>query len=415
MKLLAAPLLSLILFFSWPAWAAKPGAAQNTPHAAEVELYFFWSLYCPHCLDARPFIESLPKRYPWIKLHSLELTQNPENVGRYLIMAERLGQEANAVPGFIFCGEMHVGWDTATTTGAFLVGRLEGCHRRLQTGQPTAASERPLALDLPLIGRLEPGRLSLPVFTLVIAGLDAFNPCAFFVLLFLLSLLVHQKSRARMLTTGGVFVFFSGIMYFAFMAAWLNVFRWFGELAWVTWGAGALAVAIALFNIKDFFVFGRGPTLSIPESRKPQIYQRARAILAAGSFPALLAATAALAVAANFYELLCTAGFPMVYTRVLTLQNLTPAGHYLYLALYNLVYVIPLMFIVAGFALSLGQRKLTERQGRLLKLLSGVMMLGLGVVLLTAPEALSHPGVSLGLLLAAIGVTVLAARLVPKG
>ena len=84
-----------------------------------------------------------------------------------------------------------------------------------------------------------------------------------------------------------------------------------------------------------------------------------------------------LALAANMYELLCTAGFPMVYTRTLTLHGLESSTYYLYLALYNLIYVIPLIIIVGVFTLTLGARKLTVNQGRLLKLLSGLMMLEL--------------------------------------
>jgi hypothetical protein len=98
------------------------------------------------------------------------------------------------------------------------------------------------------------------VLTVVLAGLDAFNPCAFFVLLFLLSLLVHAHDRRRMLLIGGVFVFFSGLIYFVFMAAWLNVcFCWLGELRFMTLLAGLLAVSIGGLNVKDFFgLFGRG-------------------------------------------------------------------------------------------------------------------------------------------------------------
>ena len=176
---------------------------------------------------------------------------------------------------------------------------------------------------LPLIGAVDPASLSLPALTLILAGLDAFNPCAFFVLLFLLSMMAHQKSRARMLLIGGIFVLVSGLMYFAFMAAWLNVFQLFGHLAWVTLAAGALAVFVGAVNVKDFFLFEKGLTLSIPESKKPDIFRRARAILSAESLPAMLAATIFLAIAANFYELLCTAGFPMVYTRLLTLADLS--------------------------------------------------------------------------------------------
>lgn len=117
-----------------------------------------------------------------------------------------------------------------------------------------------------------------------------------------------------------------------FLAAWLNVFQLFGHLAWVTLAAGALAVFVGLVNVKDFFLFGRGLSLSIPESKKPDLFRRARAILDAENLPAMLAATLFLAVAANFYELLCTAGFPMVYTRLLTLADLTTAARYGYLA-----------------------------------------------------------------------------------
>jgi hypothetical protein len=200
-------------------------------------------------------------------------------------------------------------------------------------------------------------------------------------------------------------------MYFAFMAAWLNVFQLFGHLAWVTLAAGALAVFVGAVNVKDFFWFEKGVTLSIPESKKPDIFRRARVILAAENLPAMFAATIVLAIAANFYELLCTAGFPMVYTRLLTLADLPPGTRYAWLAAYNLIYVLPLAAIVVVFARTLGARKLTEREGRLLKLLSGLMMLQLGGLLLIAPERVSQLGIAFGLMAVAVAVTWVAARL----
>jgi hypothetical protein len=307
---------------------------------------------------------------------------------------------------------MQTGWDDDATSGQALLAALDSCRAAAKSGSAldTARALPAPAFSVPLLGEVALDGHSLPLMTVLIAGLDAFNPCAFFVLLFLLSMLVHQRSRARMLAIGGVFVLVSGVMYFAFMAAWLNLFQLFGQLAWVTLAAGAVALAIGLVNVKDFFFFGRGVSLSIPESRKPGIYRRARAILAAGNVPAMLAATVLLAAAVNVYELLCTAGFPMVYTRLLTLQDLGPAEHYLYLALYNLVYVIPLAIIVGAFAFTLGARKLTEREGRLLKLMSGVMMLQLGMLLVWAPDALNRLGVAFALIAVAVGVTWLAAR-----
>jgi hypothetical protein len=376
----------------------------------EVHLYFFWSLTCPHCLEVRPFVEAIPASRPWVKLHSLELSRHPEHVRHYVALAEQLGQSAQYVPALLYCGRMQTGWDEHTGSGQELLAALDACRDAAQTGSPLDAARTLPAPTLPLLGKLEADTLSLPVMTVLIAGLDAFNPCAFFVLLFLLSLMVHQNSRARMLTIGGVFVLTSGLMYFAFMAAWLNLFQLLGNLAWVTLAAGAMALAVGLINVKDFFFFERGISLSIPESRKPGIYRRTRAILAAGSMPAMLAATALLAVAVNFYELLCTVGFPMVYTRLLTLQDLGTATHYLYLALYNLVYVIPLAAIVGVFAYTLGARKLSAREGRLLKLMSGVMMLQLGMLLVLAPDRLNRLGVAFALVGVAIGVTWIAAQ-----
>ncbi len=218
-----------------------------------------------------------------------------------------------------------------------------------------------------------------------------------------------------MLLVGGIFVAFSGLMYFAFMAAWLNFFLLIGQLAWITVAAGAVAVAIGVVNVKDFFAFKQGVSLSISDSGRQDIFRRARMILAADRLPAVVGATALLAIAANFYELLCTAGFPMVFTRLLTLHETGTAARYGYLALYNLIYVLPLVAIVVVFARTLGARKLDERQGRLLKLLSGLMMLELGVLLLVAPERTSDVTLTLAMIAVALGATWVAARATRPG
>jgi hypothetical protein len=134
-----------------------------------------------------------------------------------------------------------------------------------------------------------------------------------------------------------------------------------------------------------------------------------RRLVQASSVPALVLGTVVLAVAANTYELLCTAGFPMVFARILTLNGLSPAEHYLYLAIYNLVYVVPLACVVGLFVFTLGARKLSEEQGRIMKLVSGLMMFGLGLVVLIEPALFNSMLAGIGLLalaLVAAGVIV---------
>jgi hypothetical protein len=175
-------------------------------------------------------------------------------------------------------------------------------------------------------------------------------------------------------------------VYYAFMAAWLNVFLAVGLSDAVRWTLGAVALAIGAVNLKDFVAWGRGPSLSIPASAKPGLYGRMRQVMQAKALPASLLAVAALAVVVNFVELLCTAGFPAVYTAVLAQQQLGAAAHYAYLGLYILGYIADDSLMVALAVIALGSGKLTERTGRWLKFLSGLVMLLMGGVMLLRPE-----------------------------
>ena len=201
-----------------------------------------------------------------------------------------------------------------------------------------------------------------------------------------------------MALVGGVFVVISGVMYFAFMAAWLNVFLVTGQLRWVTTIAGLVALTLAVFNLKDYFLPGGAGLLSIPDSAKPGLFARMRKLTTGDAMPTVLLGTVALAAVANSYELLCTAGFPLVFTRVLTLNDPPTSTYYGYLALYNVVYVIPLLTIVGVFVWTLGSRKLSENEGRFLKLMSGSMMLGLGLLLLLKPDLLENMFAAVGIL-----------------
>ncbi len=398
-----ALLLGLLLWLSASLAQAAPPTWRDVDEAGQdrVHLYFFWTRSCPHCQEARPVVEQLAARHPWLVVHSYDLSAEPEAGRRYVEIAEALGEDARYVPAFAVCETLHQGFPGEQALEATLLA----CRDQPDRGPPT---QDPSAVELPGFGAVDLRRWSLPLTTLVLASLDAFNPCAFFVLLFLLSLLVRSQTRARMLLISAIFIAVSGLWYFVFMAAWLNVFLWFGELRWMTLAAGAIAVIMAGLNIKDFVAPQRGPSLAIPAAAKPGLFARMRKLARASSLPSAVLATVLLAGVANTYELLCTAGLPMIYTRVLTLAELSPAQYYLYLALYNFIYVIPLIIIVAISIRTLGKRKLQEREGRALKLLSGLMMLGLGLALLVAPELLAELWVAAALLLGAGLLTALA-------
>jgi hypothetical protein len=193
-----------------------------------------------------------------------------------------------------------------------------------------------------------------------------------------------------MLLIAGEFILISALAYYAFMAAWIAVFSVIGLSRAVQIALGLLGLFVGAVNVKDFFAFHKGLTLSIPESAKPGLYRRIRAVARAETIPLAMLAAAVLAVLVNFIELLCTAGLPALYTEVLASQGLPAWKRYAYLALYDVAYMFDDMIAVGVAVVTLSRHKLQERGGRWLKLLSGAVMLALALVLLFRPEWLSR-------------------------
>ncbi|HMK48630.1 MAG TPA: hypothetical protein VK435_01135, partial [Thermodesulfovibrionales bacterium] len=401
----------------------EPARQPTNSVSKAIVIYFFWGKGCPHCAEEKIFLNDLRKNLR-VTIRDFEVWYDKDNGALLNKMAKSYGMKTSGVP-VTFVGE-HAFIGFSNTSREEIEKAIGQCLKEECFDPSLAASGKSVIPDdkssrisgqqkedlecrdksrtifVPWIGKLDASELSLPVITVVIAGLDSFNPCAFFVLFSLLGLLIHARSRSKMFVVGGIFVFFSGFIYFIFMAAWLNLFLFMGQVQIITLIAGLVAVLIAAINIKDFFRYKQGVSLTIPDDAKPKLFDRMRKLLSSTSFFSILIGTTALAIAANSYELLCTAGFPMVFTRILTLKDLSAVSYYSYLALYNIVYVIPLALIVVIFTITLGRKKLSEWEGRILKLVSGVMMLGLGVVLLVDPAILSNALISFLILLGAL-------------
>ncbi len=378
---IASVLRTLLLFVCLLFAHASPGADAATAapaldFPAPGQLHVYVREGCPHCAEAKRFLAGLAESRPELQVVLREVDHDPAARDALVAISAAVGAWPPGVPTFVFGGRVLVGFDDAEHVGAELLRLLDEAAPRAPPG----------TVESGLFGTLEASEIGLPLFTLALGLLDGFNPCAMWVLLFLLSLLVRLQDRRRMAMVAGTFVLASGAVYYAFMAAWLNVFLFVGMSEALRIGLAVLAMLIGFINVKDFFAFRRGVSLSIPESAKPGIYARARSILKAESLPASLAAVAVLAVVVNFVELLCTAGLPAIYTAVLTQHALSPLAHYGYLGLYILAYIADDALMVGTAVLALGSGKLDERGGRRLKLLSGAVMLALGLVMLLRPQ-----------------------------
>jgi len=280
-----------------------------------------------------------------------------------IALSRRAGVWPPGVPTFVHGDRVLVGFGDPARFEAQLQSLLEDpASVDPAGGEGTKPAAAP-GIELGCLGTVTPADLGLPLFTLVVGLLDGFNPCAMWVLLFLLSLLVHLRDRRRMALIAGVFVLSSGAVYYAFMAAWLNLFLAVGFSDSLRIGLALLALLIALVNFRDFLRGPNGLSLSIPQSARLGIYPRVRGIVQARSVHLALVGAMGLAIVVNFVELLCTAGLPAMYTAILSQQGFEWAGYHAYLLLYIGGYLLDDAIMVALAVTALGSRRLGESAG----------------------------------------------------
>ena len=232
--------------------------------------------------------------------------------------------------------------------------------------------------------------LPLPVFTFLIALIDGFNPCNMFVLTFLLALLVSAShSRKRIYIIGFTFVIVVFFIYLLFMAAWLNIFKYIGFIDPLRIALALIALFAGIINCKELLFFRKGITLMIQEQHKGPLMKRIenmKEIIKNGSIGLLITSSIGLALFASLVELPCTAGFPIIYTGILSEKMFdNTSGYYLYLILYNLVYVLPLSVIITIFGYTFSAKKVSQRQMQIIKFIGGAIMIMLGIILLVNP------------------------------
>jgi thiol-disulfide isomerase/thioredoxin len=388
--------------------------------SGEAKLYFFWGEGCPHCAAAAPVLEEMEKQNPGLEVVSYEIWADEENLQLFVEMASRHGFEPTGVPTF-FLGDQHwVGFGAGTaeqiedTVTACIASGCPDAATYVPGESPPGASEQPgetppspvetqpaqaddtRTVEVPIIGEVNVGGMSLTVITLLISAVDGFNPCSMWVLGVLLALTLRSGSRKVTLIVGLTFIAVTALVYALFIAGIFTIVSIAAMAPWLRILVALIALTFALINIKDYFWFSEGVSLSIPESAKPGIYARMRNVMAnTERLPMLVVSTVLLATGVSVVELACTAGFPIVWTNILAERGVTGAGFLLLLLIYMLVYQLDELLIFGAAVVTLRASKLQEKHGRILKLVGGVLMLTLAAVMIIDPSMMGSLGSTL--------------------
>ena len=418
-------ILVYIVSLSILAMHSGPSTNETTGEAGKIVLEFYYEDGCPACESIKPTIEKIEDDYA--NNQNVTITRKPVTNDDY--RKEWRAYQFKTIPSVVLkntsvnsTSKLYKKSITLLDTEEFgdadrfeyrildltyknLKNEIE-YHLTGNYSQQTLENESDTKVTT-IFGSIDYSKYSLPVITIILAAADSVNPCSFFILLFLLSMLLHTGSRKRMLLVGGIFIFFSGFIYFLLMLL-ISEIKDSLDSSILAIVAGTVAILFGILNIKDFFYFKKGVSASIPESQKSKLYKQMRTIVKISSLPSLIAATIIFAVSANTVELLCSLGLPLVYTgTILPLFNLSSFETYLYLFFYNVIYIIPLLIIVLIVIMTLGRWKLSEFQGQLLKLFSGLMILSLGIVLILRIGLLQNMFFTIGILSISLFLTVI--------
>jgi thiol-disulfide isomerase/thioredoxin len=384
-------------------------AAAGAQPAGRVDVYLFWAIGCPHCEREIEFLKRFEAEEPRLQVHYLEVSRDAANQRAYTAVVERFVPEDPAVPLTLVGDRAMVGYATDETSGAELRREIARC---LASGCPdvvgpllarasgggsadtTAAgraeegAQRMIspAISVPFLGEVRTADFSLPVLTIVLGAIDGFNPCAMWVLVFLIGLLLGMEDRFRMWVLGTAFIAGSALVYFLFMAAWLNFLLFIGAVIWVRAAVGLVALGGGFYYLREYF---QNPDaackVTVPQARR-RVFESLRKLTTESRFWLALAGIVALAFAVNLVELLCSAGIPAVYTQVLALSNLPAWQYYAYLSLYILVFMLDDLFVFVVAMKTLQVTGATTRYVRFSHLAGGIVLLAIGALLLLRPE-----------------------------
>lgn len=387
----------LLLFFSLN-FALFASAEKNS-----VTLYLFWGDGCPHCAKEEIFLEKLKQKYPTLVVREFEVWKNKENRDIFEKFDAKL--EANTgggVPLTVIGDKYFRGYADDETTGknieAAIAQALEsGCRdigAEILGTEKRAEGEKceddqgqsPEVISVPIIGEINISKMSLPTLTAVFGLLDGFNPCSMWALIFLISLLISMGDKKRLLVLGSLFIATSAFSYFLFMSAWLNFFLFLGFIFWVRVVIGVVAIVSGYFNLKKYLE-KKDPSCEVSKNpvSKDIIGKLKDSVHHHNLFWASIGVIG-LAFAVNLVELICSAGFPAVYTQVLTLSDLATWKYYGYIAgyvfFYDLDEIVVLILAFLTFRITVASAKYT----RWSHLIGGILMLILGILLILKHE-----------------------------
>ncbi len=368
------------------------------PKVNALDIHLFYSELCSTCEEEIEFLEEYKKEAD-INIIYYETTRNKENDELLSKVRQALNNNDKTVP-----------YTVIGTTG--ITGFNETVKNQIKSAYEFYTYEfidivdvvqNDLDVDyeiippegeynIPILGNIDPKEVSLPLVSVIIGFIDGFNPCAMWVLLFLLSIIVTMKDRKKMWIIGLTFLITSALVYLAFMLAWLQIAITLSEIVWVRFIIALIALLGGAINLTSYYKERKkdnGCAVVDKEQRKSiskRIHKIVKQIDNKKTFFLAILGVMGLAVSVNLIELACSSGLPLIFTQILAINNLNGLQYLIYILIYILFFLIDDIVI---FAIAMKTLKLTgisTKYNKLSHLIGGILMILIGILLIFKPE-----------------------------
>lgn len=369
-----------------------------------IDIHLFYSITCPHCKEEKEYLSELEKSDKSIRVHLYEVTQNKENSALLDKVQKLINGETPYVPYTVIGSKYRVGFNNSTKLEieniikSYRKGGYVDIVSGIELGEITEENaEEYIAqsdvkvdndVDLPVLGKVDPKKVSLPLIAVVIGLVDGFNPCAMWVLIFLISMLLGMKDKKKMWYLGSLFIATSAAVYLLFMVAWLNFVMRVTEIRWIQIVIAVVALVGALINIRSYLKERKKDAgcQVVDDKKRKKIFERIKKFTHEKSLLLASLGVIALAVSVNVVELACSAGLPVLFTNILALNEVSTEMSSLYILIYIFFFMLDdlIVFNVAMFTLKV--TGVTTKYTKYTHLIGGLIMLIIGILLILKPE-----------------------------
>ena len=371
----------------------------------DVTLYFFHGDGCPHCAEESVFLEKLQKDYPNLKIEKYEVWYDEENSALLQKVQQELHIERMGVPTTIIGDVYMVGYSEETANvikraiDFFYENEYKDVVSQIKDDtyvddgseseflKREAETDKDMTVKVPFYKKINLKKVSLTTAAVVIGLIDGFNPCAMWVLLFLISVLIGMKDKKRMWILGLAFLLTSALVYALIMLSWIQIVVKMTTVISIRRIIAIAALIGGFFQLRSFIKNKDTSGCEIvDDSKRKTIFKKIRKFTSEKSFLLALIGVMGLAVSVNLVELACSAGLPLVFTELLALNDVSSMAKFWYVLLYILFFLIDdlIVFIIAMFTMKV--TGITTKYNQYSHLLGGVIMLLIGVLLLLKPE-----------------------------